>query len=150
MDDFFKFLDSLRGDNKTILYSILLTFPLAFIDCWKLSSTFPNIDFTIQLLLTLGVDLILVAGGIVLEVIYIYLNTIKQMEELSLPPLLFASVIATVLVILNIITTPVCFLNVFMITLGGFLLIAFIKWITKYIKKRAKKKNDSHNPTSDS
>lgn len=55
MDGLFNFLQSLGTSFRNFAISFLLIFPLAFIDCWKLSLSFKNYELLPQIFMASGI-----------------------------------------------------------------------------------------------
>ena len=99
--EFDKFLENLPRDYKTILLSIALIFPMAYIDSWKISRGFANLDLLKQVILALGISVMLMMGGLVLDIGYQILSGYrKYIDHLNLPVMMMPTTFATASIIL--------------------------------------------------
>ena len=66
LGNFFKNIDV---TTKQIIFSIILAFPVAYIDCWKLYSPFRNLDWFPQSMISVGITIIFVSFGFAISCI---------------------------------------------------------------------------------
>lgn len=137
---FERFFDNLEGEYKTMLLALVVIFPMAYADCWKLSPTFPSIDLIPQIILALGVSVILMYAGLVLDLVFLAsLRSGKIEKKLSFPVLLIPTVILSGLVIIGVIDSVPFFTSIF-VGFFGICIIAFIYKVIKDYQKDKKKK----------
>lgn len=61
--DYLNFLNSLEKPYKTILYSLVLVFPLAYVDCWIYSLSFRSADILPQIFMAFAISIFAVVIG---------------------------------------------------------------------------------------
>ena len=133
--DFQRFIENLGKEYKTMLLALAFIFPLAYADCWKLSSSFASLDLVPQVILALAVSVILMFGGIVLDLVYIAcLDTSIISKKLSFPILIMAPVILTALVIIDVIHSVSLFSFIF---IGFYIVCLFGFFYQKWKPKRS-------------
>ena len=157
--EFDKFLENLPRDYKTILLSIALIFPMAYIDCWKISSAFAELELLKQVILALGISVMLMMGGFILDMGYQILSGyFKYIDHLNLPVIVMPTTFVTASIIWagrTYILSFIGFYIPFVIACLGLALIIGVR-----AKKRQKKdgkcnhqanesSNASSNPTKD-
>ena len=69
--DFGNLFEKLEEDSRVLLLTLVFSFPIAYIDCWKLSPHFQHIDLIPQVILALGIAVFLTIGGILCNLLYI-------------------------------------------------------------------------------
>lgn len=72
--DFSVIFEKLEEESRNLLITALLCFPIAYIDCWKISPTFSGIDLVPQIILAIGIALLLAFGGILNNLFYLILT----------------------------------------------------------------------------
>ena len=98
--EFDKFLDNLPRDDKTVLLSIAVIFPMAYIDCWKISSGFVEIELLKQVILAVGISVMLMMGGYILDLGYQMLSGYhKFIDHLNLQVIVMPPAFATASII---------------------------------------------------
>lgn len=152
--EFDKFLENLPRDYKTILLSIALIFPMAYIDCWKMSSAFAELELLKQVILAAGISVMLMMGGFILDMGYQILSGYyKYIDHLNLPVIVMPTTFATA----SIIWTGRPFILSFLCFYGSIILVGL--GFSGIIGVRAKKRqridgicnqqdNDSSNASS--
>ncbi|MDE6479242.1 MAG: hypothetical protein K2L45_03155 [Muribaculaceae bacterium] len=161
--DFGRFLENLPGDYKTNLLSLAMIFPMAYIDCWKLSPSFAELEILKQVFLAAGISVILMIAGEMLNVGYLRFSGYwRYINNLSLPVIITPTATTTVCVVIFGTHHPLSFFfvmtGIIMATLG----IALMNRpsLEREENKRANKEqkddekskstgNNNHNDTTD-
>ena len=65
MEDLIKFLNSLNNHYKEMAVAFLIIFPIAYVDCWKLSESFKDLELFQQLLLCGGISMLMMLIGVI-------------------------------------------------------------------------------------
>lgn len=91
-------LDKLEEDSRALILSAVFCFPIAYLDCWKMSLHFQQIELLPQIILAFGVGMLLVVAGVFFNMLFLLLADeveigLKTMIILS--PTCVSSVCAT-------------------------------------------------------
>ena len=109
--EFDKFLENLPRDYKTFLLSIALIFPMAYIDCWKISYGFSEIELFKQVILAAGISVMLTMAGYFLDLACMKVAGLSNISDrLNMPVIVTPAAFATATVILSPITSTLIFL----------------------------------------
>ncbi len=146
--DIDRFLENLDKEYKKILMALVFIFPMAYIDCWKLSGSFKSFEIIPQIILALGISFLLMAGGVVLDTIFLVFSySGKITKSVNLPTIIMPTIPATLFVILGGFDNVWVFCSVFI----GFILAIFFFFLiqisahflnNKYKEWRHKKNDD--------
>ena len=137
--DFGSIFEKLEEDSKNLLITALLCFPMAFIDCWKISPAFSGIELIPQIIIAVGIALLLAFGGILNNLFYLIISdNIKESiyPFISIIPC-YATSIAVVLLDKKI--TPISFELIFI----GLCVLTFALALFIRIGKK-RRKNDNN------
>ena len=119
-----RFLENMPGDYKTLLISIALIFPMAYIDCWKISYGFSEIELFKQMILAAGISVMLTMAGYFLDLACMKVAGLSKISDrLNMPIIVTPAAFATATVILSPITSPLIFLFwIILVMITGFVL----------------------------
>lgn len=117
-----RFLENMPGDYKTLLISIALIFPMAYIDCWKISYGFSEIELFKQMILAAGISVMLTMAGYFLDLACMKVAGLSKISDrLNMPIIVTPAAFATATVILSPITSPLIFLFwIILVMITGF------------------------------
>ena len=117
-----RFLENMPGDYKTLLISIALIFPMAYIDCWKISYGFSEIELFKQVILAAGISVMLTMAGYFLDLACMKVAGLSKISDrLNMPIIVTPAAFATATVILSPITSPLIFLFwIILVMITGF------------------------------
>ena len=120
--DFGRFLENLPGDYKTMLLSLAMIFPMAYIDCWKISCGFAELDVLKQVILAAGISVMLTMAGYFLDLACLKVAGLSKISDrLNMPVIITPTAFATATVILSPITSPLIFLFwIILVMITGF------------------------------
>ena len=63
--------ETLDSDHRSITLSVVLCFPLAYLDCWKLSATFRSLEIYPQTMLALAIAVLFSFGGFAFNIVHL-------------------------------------------------------------------------------
>ena len=117
-----RFLENMPGDYKTLLISIAQIFPMAYIDCWKISYGFSEIELFKQMILAAGISVMLTMAGYFLDLACMKVAGLSKISDrLNMPIIVTPAAFATATVILSPITSPLIFLFwIILVMITGF------------------------------
>ena len=134
--DFGNLLKQLEEDSRVLLLSAIFCFPVAYLDCWKISSNFCTIDLIPQIIIALGIAVMLAIGGISFNLLYAAISSNTDIPLLTLLTTLPAVVASIPIVIFG--GTAISF----EITFGGLYLIGLAgALLSRMCNKKEKKQN---------
>lgn len=135
-----RFFENMPGDYKTHVLSVVFIFPMAYIDCWKLSPGFAELELLKQVILAAGIAMILMLAGEFLNVGYLNFSGYgKYIHVLSLPIMVTPAAFGTVAVVLFGTNSALSFFfKVSALIICGFGIALFSRYS---IGKREKKEN---------
>lgn len=146
--DIGNFFENLDKEYKKVLIALVLIFPMAYADCWKLSITFKSYDIIPQIILAFGVSFLLLAGGVVLDIIYlVLLGSRRFAKTVNLPTIIMPTILPTFLVLINRFDNVTVFCKTFIgyflaIILGFIIKIAYSFFKNKSNKRKRTEDND--------
>ena len=130
--DFERFLENLGKEYKTMILAVTFIFPMAYADCWKLSPVFPSLESIPQAILSLAVAVILLVGGVVMDLAYqAYVSSGKVTYNVSVPLLIMPTIPSSFLVIVGIIDSVGFFCLIYAWTIFVFFIFWFIRKLLK-------------------
>ena len=130
--DFERFLENLGKEYKTMILAVIFIFPMAYADCWKLSPVFPRLECIPQAILSLAVAVILLVGGVVMDLAYqAYVSSGKVTYNVSVPLLVMPTIPSSFLVIVGIIDSVSFFCLIYAWTIFVFFIFWFIRKLFK-------------------
>lgn len=96
---------SLKDDYKESIISIVLLFPLAYIDCWRISTSFTQVDIIQQIIIAAGVDIILMFYGVTFSIITICIINQSFKYPVLASVVIYPSTLTTAFVLIDNITS---------------------------------------------
>ena len=109
--DFDRFLENLPGDYKTLLLSIACIFPMAYIDCWKISCGFAEIELFKQIILAAGISVMLTIAGYILDLTCMNQTGLSKVtDSLNMPVIVIPTVFTTTSLFIYPTISPLMFL----------------------------------------
>ena len=126
----------LEEDSRVLLLSAIFCFPVAYLDCWKISSNFCTIDLIPQIIIALGIAVMLAIGGISFNLLYSAISSKAYIPLLTLLSILPAVVASIPVVIFG--GTAISFEIIF----GGLYIIGLACALLSRTRNKIKKKQN--------
>lgn len=133
--------EKLEDDSKNLIITAAFCFPMAYLDCWKISPHFSEIELIPQIILAIGIAIILAIAGTICNLIYLALS--GNIAERLYPFIsIIPSYVASIVVVLsNRKITPLSFEFSFV----GFSLLIFAHTLfTRIVKHRHERKRSEN------
>lgn len=138
--DFGRFLESLEEDYKEIIFAIVLAFPIAYFDCWKLNKEFRSLELFPQIMLSLAISILFISIGICFS-LYLFKSIFGKSASFEISPINSFSLVAifiltSMFVLTGIVESSGDFEIIYLISSFIFILFEYIK---RKIKDRLNK-----------
>lgn len=144
--DIGNFFENLDKEYKKVLMALIFIFPMAYADCWKLSIAFKSYDIIPQIILAFGVSFLLMAGGVVLDIIYLVFSASRRVTmTVNLPTIIMPTIPPTFLVLINRFDNVTVFCKTFI----GYIIAVILGFIVKIVYRFFKNKSKNRKRTED-
>ena len=130
-----RFLENIGKEYKTMLLALAFIFPLAYSDCWKLSVSFPKLDINPQVILAFAVSVLLMAGGVLMDLAYqACVSSGKFAFKLDFSVLIMPTIPSSIFVIIGGIDSVKLFCFIYAGVVASFYLWWFFKKLLDEIR----------------